>query len=115
VPPRKQRPLRLAVQDAALSRLKQGFESPRGRQFSTAKPANPLISWPSHLQVIQGRDTKCSGELAKTVTHVGWGRAKPAAEGMIEVGQITEAASERDLSDGQAGKTRIGEHTMRQQ
>src|SRR5262245_51931658 len=42
--PPPERPLRLAVQDAALSRLKQGFESPRGRQFSTAKPANPLNS-----------------------------------------------------------------------
>ena len=33
------RPLRLVAQDAALSRLKQGFESPRGRQ------SNQILSY----------------------------------------------------------------------
>ncbi len=42
-------PLRLAVQDVALSRRKQGFESPRGRQAFQAlralrRPARPLVS-----------------------------------------------------------------------
>ena len=37
----------MEVHASTLSRLKQGFEFPRGRQLSTAKPGNPLTSRPS--------------------------------------------------------------------
>src|SRR5580704_13943788 len=49
----------------------------------------------------------------EAVAQLRWGRAKAAAEGAIEIGQIAEPDRKGDSADSQAGKTGVEEHSMR--
>ena len=59
-------PLRLAVQDAALSRRKQGFDSPRGHQAISSPPGNVVKHHISCRRLsLYGCLSDCPGEVPK--------------------------------------------------
>ncbi len=100
-------PLRLAVQDAALSRRKQGFDSPRGHQAASRPPGN-VVSRHSNRRsmhpraavpvgTVGGRDGPRHGGEQREPRDRGSGRPEPSGGCRA---QLRQGSSDRTSEPG---------------